>query len=97
MNDDDGSRSNEPITHGWHLDKRVPITIVFMLMVQTAALIIYITRLDARVEYLERRVIVSEQTDLRAATAERALSTQLTRIEERVEMLLERGRIEEQR
>ena len=40
-------------TH-WHLDKRVPLAIVFAILLQTIYFTIFLTRLDDRVGYLEK-------------------------------------------
>ena len=38
---------------GWHLDKRVPISIIIAMVLQTAAILVWATRLDYRVGTLE--------------------------------------------
>ena len=38
----------------WHLSKSVPVSIVIFMIVQTIGLVIWATRLDSRVDYLER-------------------------------------------
>jgi hypothetical protein len=40
-------------TTEWHLNKSVPVTIIFALLVQTAGIVIWATRLDSRVGSLE--------------------------------------------
>ena len=40
----------------WHLDKRVPLALIFAIVCQTAAILIWGTRIDSRVEMLERQL-----------------------------------------
>ncbi len=47
-------------TKHWHLDKRVNLSIIITIIIQTAALLIWGTRLDSRVEVLERRHVLVE-------------------------------------
>lgn len=61
-------RENE---NQWHLDKRVPIALIFALIVQTGAIFSWITNVEKRLEHLEdvdkarltheSRIIVLEQ------------------------------------
>ena len=44
----------------WHLDKRVNLSIIIAIVAQTAALLIWGTRLDSRVENLEKRFVAVE-------------------------------------
>ena len=37
----------------WHLDRRVPVGIILAIVLQTFAILIWATRLDSRVGYLE--------------------------------------------
>lgn len=39
---------------GWHLDKRVPIAIILAIFVQTAGVVWWAARLEARVERMEQ-------------------------------------------
>jgi hypothetical protein len=39
---------------GWHLDRKVPIGIMLSIILQTAAILIWATRIDSRVGTLER-------------------------------------------
>lgn len=47
---------------GWHLDKRVPLAIIFAIAMQTVGLVVWATRLDARVSALEAQAM-TEQAD----------------------------------
>ena len=39
----------------WHLDKRVPLAIIFALLLQTIYFTVFITKLDSRVASLEEK------------------------------------------
>jgi hypothetical protein len=43
----------------WHLDKRVPLALIFAILVQTGAALWWAAGVNARVEQLERQVIGS--------------------------------------
>lgn len=54
----------------WHLDRRVPLAIVFSLVLQTVYFTIFLTRLDDRVNVLEKGQIdvietVKDMTEIR--------------------------------
>ena len=50
---------------GWHLDKRVPLTLIAAIVIQTAALVWYAAKLDGRVIALAERVELVEVTNRR--------------------------------
>lgn len=50
----------DPKEH-WHLQKSIPITLVIALCVQFIGFIIYASKLDARVEYLEKNQLEIRQ------------------------------------
>ena len=60
----------------WHLDKRVPIALIFTIIVQTAGLVWWASSLTERVNTLERRA------DASAPQAER-----ITRLEVNIEVV----------
>lgn len=62
----------------WHLDKRVPIALIFTIIVQTAGLVWWASSLTERVNTLERRA------DASAPQAER-----ITRLEVNIEVVKE--------
>jgi len=45
---------------GWHLDKKVPISIIFAMVIQTAAILVWATKLDSRVVSLETNNAVQD-------------------------------------
>ena len=86
----------------WHLDKRVPVAIIFAIFMRTAGAIWWASSVQSRVLSNERRIarLTDSSEDLRAAVHEQAI--QLGRIEEQITGLrsdiqrmlnaLERGR-----
>lgn len=55
---------------GWHLDKRVPIAIILAIFVQTAGVVWWAARLEARVVTLEKA-----NTEIATDLASRAIVT----------------------
>jgi hypothetical protein len=86
----------------WHLDKRVPVAIIFAIFMQTAGAIWWASSIQSRVLANENSIarLTDNSEDLRAAVHEQAI--QLGRIEEQITGLradiqrmlnaLERGR-----
>lgn len=62
----------------WHLDRKVPIALIMSLALQTAGIVWWGAKADARIETLERQSTTSAPT-----TAEQG--TRLTRVETRLE------------
>ena len=46
--------SDAPYQEHWHLSKSIPVSIIFFLALQTVGIIIWATRIDSRVDSLER-------------------------------------------
>ena len=47
-------RGSDQVSTHWHLDKRVPLSIIIALVLQTIYFTIFITKLDSRVGVLEK-------------------------------------------
>lgn len=87
----------------WHLDKRVPIALIFTLLVQTGSIVWWARGLDARVAVLEaeavgrparRDAIQTQLTDIKVSIASLkektdGTNTRLTDIKSSVEKLAE--------
>ena len=83
------SVDSESMKEGWHLDKKVPLSIIIALLVQTAALVMWGAKLDMRVAAVEvkaadQQVVIEAMRDNQTS-----LKVSLTRIEERQENSLE--------
>jgi len=65
----------EKTTQGWHLDKRVPLALIFAIVVQTGTALWYVKGLDARIE--ANSTAIGTETDSR-----RSLSSRIERAEQ---------------
>ena len=68
----------------WHLDKRVPVAIIFAIFMQTAGAIWWASSIQSRVSSNERSItrLTDSSEELREAVHEQAV--QLGRIEEQI-------------
>lgn len=73
----------DEMKEGWHLDKKVPLSIIVALLVQTATLIIWGTKLDSRVATVEQSVNSHTLTIETMKQTQNQISVGLARIEER--------------
>jgi Tfp pilus assembly protein PilO len=74
---------------GWHLDKRVPITIIMAVIVQTAGLVLWAGKLDSRVQNLEQQSIQSALSIEGLKASQNSVAVGLARIEERQSIMNE--------
>lgn len=44
----------------WRIDKKIPITLIFMMAVQTVGIVAFISQLDGRVNQLEKDSVARE-------------------------------------
>jgi len=70
----------------WHLDRKVPIGIILAIVVQTFGILIWATRLDSRVGYLETQNITQDQR----LNALESIGSRVAVIEERQLMTIQR-------
>ena len=73
----------------WHLDKRVPISLIATLVVQTGAIVWWASRLDIRVTQLEAINIEQKVLDSSTSTKLTGVSDTLTRLDVTTEFILE--------
>lgn len=57
----------------WHLDKRVPITLIFAIFIQTASAFWWASQMESRVEVLERENLVVHELSERLVKVETIL------------------------
>lgn len=77
----------------WHLDKRVPVAIIFSLILQSAAIVWWASGVTSRLETVERAqgIIVENQKNIIALQSDqRSTATSLVRIETKLDRLIER-------
>ena len=90
--------TDEPHNSSWHLSKTVPISVIFAILFQTAAILIWAVRIDARVSVLEivdiahaTRIVRLEDAMFRIALLEerqRVVIETLTKNGEKMDRLL---------
>ena len=85
---EDHEAMSEPDRH-WHLDKRVPIAIIFAIMTQTAGITWWAARLDSRVAMLEAEVASRDKFRDRITIVETKM-IELTNGQRRIEGKLDR-------
>lgn len=83
MLQDRKSGDKESMKEGWHLDKKVPLSIIMALLVQTAVLIMWGTKLDSRVAIVEQSINSHTLTIETMKQTQNQISVGLARIEER--------------
>jgi hypothetical protein len=81
---------------GWHLDKKVPISLIFAILVQAAMVIWSIADIKKDVELLKQDVTTlhTRDTAIEVQTREyiRTLTDQIARIDGKLDRLIERGK-----
>jgi Tfp pilus assembly protein PilO len=79
---------------GWHLDKKVPISIIAAMAVQLAGGLWFVSKLDARVQALEAGQVAQHERDERQDKANSdgfvQLRHQLERMDEKLDRLIEK-------
>ena len=89
------TRENATNGDGWHLDKKVPISIIVALLMQAAAGLWVIADIKKDVELLKDRSIVQRDRDERqdkvTAEALQMLRDQLKEMNSKLDRLIERG------
>jgi TolA-binding protein len=74
--------ANEP--EHWHLDKRVPVAIIFAILLQTAGAIWWAATIQGRVSNNERGIANLDMRTDNMRNAAQAQAIQLGRIEEQI-------------
>jgi hypothetical protein len=52
-------------SEAWHINKSIPVAVIFTMIVQTCAIVWGAAKLEARVENIEHWVQVNSETQLR--------------------------------
>ena len=97
---DGGRKTSAPASgtlpiSGWHLDKRVPLAMIFAIVIQTIGLVVFVARLETRVSHLEANDARAASMDLsgriiRVETQLTGLNETTVRIERKVDSLIDR-------
>lgn len=84
-----------PVEQGWHLDKKVPLSLIFAMLVQAAMVITAIVDLKKDVEVLKSQVITQANRDARQdldmKEAMTLLRDSLATLNDKLDRLIERG------
>lgn len=72
--------ARSPVGH-WHLDKRVPVTMILAILFQAGAFLWWGSALNSRVAVLEAHIIEGKAKAETAAIVERDRSDRLIRVE----------------
>jgi hypothetical protein len=75
---------------GWHLDKRVPIALIFAIVAQAAGMVWYASALSSRVDQHDRRIAKLEATDEEDRKNALLIMRDLGEIKAQVKILLDR-------
>lgn len=80
---------NKPQSEAWHLDKKVPVAIIFTLLVQLMGIIWWAARLDARDTDQERRISNIEVWQSGTQQQLQKLNENVARMDERLGLQIE--------
>ena len=84
-----------PVDHGWHLDKKVPLSLIFAMLVQAGMVIMAISDIKKDVEFLKVQVRTQESRDARQdqdmKEAMALLRDSLSTLNSKIDRLIERG------
>ena len=79
---------NDTKAEGWHLDKKVPITIVAALVLQFLGTLWFVSKLDSRVEEQSVRLAKTEAQVTTIDREARDFGNRMVRIEEKTSSML---------
>jgi len=74
---------NKDMKENWYLDKRVPLTLIFTLLLQTVGLFVWGAKLDGRVGVAEQSITQHAVSIETLKASQNQISIGLARIEER--------------
>lgn len=86
--------SNDRRDNSWHLDKKVPLTLIFAMMVQTGAVVWAVADIKKDVEILKMQAVGQHERDERqdksSAEAYTRLSVYLEKMDAKLDRLVEK-------
>lgn len=82
---------------GWHLDKRVPISLIVAIVLQTISIVWWAAKSESKLDDHERRLTADETASRQSNSKYNEMSERLARIEEKIngmidELRRQRGR-----
>ena len=85
-----------PDSQGWHLDKKVPLSLIFAMIIQVIVVTMFFADIKKDVELLKADNITLHKADEVAGNVLRetaaAMNAQLSRIDMKLDRLIERSR-----
>lgn len=84
------SETSGMLPEGWHLDKRVPLALIFTALAQVGALVWFAAGLSGRVDGLDRRTAVLEAREETERKAAHELARDIGEIKAQLKILLDR-------
>ena len=91
----EGQDRRAAVDHGWHLDKKVPLSLIFAMLVQAGMVIVAISDIKKDVEFLKVQVRTQESRDARQdqdmKEAMALLRDSLSTLNSKIDRLIERG------
>ena len=86
--------NNDRRDNSWHLDKKVPLTLIFAMMVQTGAVVWAVADIKKDVEILKMQALGQHERDERqdksSAEAYTRLSAYLEKMDAKLDRLVEK-------
>ena len=77
-------KPRDPASETWHFDKRIPIALIFTMLIQFAGGIWWLSSVQFRVEQHEKAIEDLEITLSSSVTDRNSLENRITRIEEKL-------------
>jgi hypothetical protein len=68
----------------WHLDKKVPIALIFTMAIQTVGVIWWAASLSTRVDHQERQIVSLVAAEQQTKQEARRIGEWLSRVDERI-------------
>jgi hypothetical protein len=68
----------------WHFDKKVPLTLMFFMLVQTIGVIWWAASLSTRVDHQDRQIVGLVQAEQQTKLEARRIGEWLSRVDERI-------------
>ena len=87
--------NKDETTGKWHLDKRVPISLIIAIIIQTMSFVWFFSKMDSRIASLESGAITQKERDDRQDNNVKdglnTLRADIKEIDRKIDRLIERG------
>jgi len=85
------------VDNAWHLNKSVPMTFIFAIVMQTVALVWFVASLDSEIESNTREIVRHESRLIALEASVQAQAVAMARIDENInsiKVMMERDRVQ---